>query len=184
MNIKIKLTLKLLLSMLFVVWITFIVYVVLNIITFNFKLSLSDDFFNLSFDSKSFVQVYVDDLERDEEFNIDDQNEKILLENNIWIQLLDTANKEVYSVNKPENVPSEYTAYELIQFIESPWESPAPTTAVIGNVKNGSYTLIVGYPINKIHFISFWYSNDVLKYHGLIIIFCNNVNDFYNLFIY
>ena len=79
MNIKIKLTLKLLLSMLFVVWITFIVYVVLNIITFNFKLSLSDDFFNLSFDSKSFVQVYVDDLERDEEFNIDDQNEKILL---------------------------------------------------------------------------------------------------------
>lgn len=171
MNIKIRMTLRLLLSMVLVFYTTVIVYITLNILIFNRTLSFGEGLFNLSFSPAKFIEKYVKDLEADSEFNLDDSNKKILIDNNIWLQVLNEDNTEVYSVNKPNNIPNYYLLSDLIEFIEHPWSSEAPTTIATRNIinNNNNYTLLIGYPINKLAVIRITYTQDFIKYHGVII---------------
>lgn len=173
MDIKIRITLKLLLSMVMVFYITMLVYIILNLMIFNSKITFGNGLFNLSFSPADFIQKYADDLEKDRDFNLDSDNETVLIDNNIWIQVLDKNNNQVYEVNKPENIPNNYLLPDLINFIENPWQSDAPTTISTRNIKlnNEQYTLLIGFPINKLGRTVITYTEDFLKYHGMIILF-------------
>ncbi|GAA0086430.1 HAMP domain-containing sensor histidine kinase [Clostridium sp. CTA-7] len=172
-NMKVKLTIKLLISMVLVYYITMTVYIVLNLVIYNSNITFGEKLFSVSFRPSEFVETYIEDLERDNEFNLDDKNIDTLIENNIWIQVLNKENNEVYEVNKPENVPSSYLTADLIEFIQNPWESKAPTTISTSNIVSGneSYTLLVGLPINKIFKVKMTFTEESLKYHIAIIIF-------------
>lgn len=173
MNIKIKMTFKLLLSMILVLYITMAVYITMNIMIFNSKISFGKDLFNLSFSPADFIEKYTDDLADDDDLTLDKENEEVLINNNIWLQVLDETNSEVYEINKPENIPSSYLLPDLIEFIENPWGSEAPTTISTRNIKKGNknYTMLIGFPINKIARLRLIYTNDFIKYHGVIILF-------------
>ena len=170
---KVKLTIKLLISMVLVYYITMTVYILLNLVIYNSNITFGEKLFSVSFRPSEFVETYIEDLERDDKFNLDDKNVNSLIENNIWIQVLNKENNEVYEVNKPENVPSSYLTADLIEFIQDPWGSKAPTTISTSNIVRGneSFTLLVGLPINKVFKVKMTFTEENLKYHTAIIIF-------------
>ena len=149
---KVKLTIKLLVSMILVYYITMTVYVVLNLVIYNSNITFGEKVFSVSFRASEFIEPFVEDLEKDNNFSLDENNINKLIDNNVWIQVLNKENNEVYQVNKPENVPNNYITADLIDFIQNPWGSDAPTTIYTNNIvkENESYTLLVGFPINKI----------------------------------
>lgn len=129
--------------------------------------------FSVSFSASDYIDPYIKDLQDDAEINLSDDNISKLIENNIWIQVLNKDNNEVYEVNKPENVPSNYLTAELIEFIQNPWGSKRPTTIYTRNIvnKNDNYTLLVGFPIDKVFRFNMIFTEESLKYHISIIIF-------------
>lgn len=129
--------------------------------------------FSVSFSASDYIDPYIKDLQDDAEINLSDDNISKLIENNIWIQVLNKDNNQVYEVNKPENVPSNYLTAELIEFIQNPWGSKRPTTIYTRNIanKNDNYTLLVGFPIDKVFKFSMTFTEESLKYHISIIIF-------------
>lgn len=129
--------------------------------------------FSVSFSASDYIEPYIKDLQDDAEINLSDDNISKLVENSIWIQVLNKDNNEVYEVNKPENVPSNYLTAELIEFIQNPWGSKSPTTIYTRNIvnKNDNYTLLVGFPIDKVFRFGMIFTEESLKYHISIIIF-------------
>ncbi|WP_460294101.1 sensor histidine kinase [Clostridium tertium] len=170
---KVKLTIKLIISMILVFYITMIVYGMLNLVIYNSNITFGEELFSVSFKVSEFMEPYIEDLEKGNDFKLDDNNTNKLIENNIWIQVLDKDNNEVYEVNKPANVPSNYLTADLIDFIQDPWGSKAPTTISINNIAKGNenYTLLVGFPIDKIFRFKMIFTEESFKYHISIIIF-------------
>lgn len=170
---KVKLTIKLIISMILVFYITMIVYGMLNLVIYNSNITFGEELFSVSFKVSEFMEPYIEDLEKGNDFKLDDNNTNKLIENNIWIQVLDKENNEVYEVNKPANVPSNYLTADLIDFIQDPWGSKAPTTISINNIAKGNenYTLLVGFPIDKIFRFKMIFTEESFKYHISIIIF-------------
>ncbi len=170
---KVKLTIKLLVSMILVYYITMTVYVVLNLVIYNSNITFGEKVFSVSFRASEFIEPFVEDLEKDNNFSLDENNINKLIDNNVWIQVLNKENNEVYQVNKPENVPNNYITADLIDFIQNPWGSDAPTTIYTNNIvkENESYTLLVGFPINKIFKFKMTFTEESLKYHKSIIVF-------------
>lgn len=170
---KVKLTIKLLISMIIVYYITMTVYVVLNLVIYNSNITFGEKVFSVSFNISKFMEPYIEDLEKGNDFSLDDNNINKLTQNNIWIQVLDKENKEVYEVNKPENIPNSYLTAELIEFIQDPWGSSAPTTISTNNIAKGNenYTLLIGFPIDKIFRFKMTLTDESFKYHISIIIF-------------
>ena len=103
---KVKLTIKLIISMILVFYITMIVYGMLNLVIYNSNITFGEELFSVSFKVSEFMEPYIEDLEKGNDFKLDDNNTNKLIENNIWIQVLDKDNNEVYEVYKPANVPS------------------------------------------------------------------------------
>lgn len=173
MNIKIKMTFKLLLSMVLVFYITISVYIILNVMIFNNKLTFGSGLFNLSFSPGDFIEEYLDDLSQGYTLNLEQDKIDTLINNNIWLQVLDEDNNEAYAVNKPNDIPNSYLVPDLIQFIEHPWQSDAPTTISTRNIIKGDkqYTLLIGFPISELSTVRFTYTKDFLKYHQLIVVF-------------
>lgn len=101
---KVKLTIKLIISMILVFYITMIVYGMLNLVIYNSNITFGEELFSVSFKVSEFMEPYIEDLEKGNDFKLDDNNTNKLIENNIWIQVLDKENNEVYEVNKPANV--------------------------------------------------------------------------------
>ena len=92
---KIKLTLRYVLSMIMVFYITMIVYTILNIVIYKGNFSFGEEVFNLSFSTRDFALEYVKDLEEDNDLRLSNENIDKLIDNNIWIQVLNKENKEV-----------------------------------------------------------------------------------------
>ena len=71
---KIKLTLRYVLSMIMVFYITMIVYTILNIVIYKGNFSFGEEVFNLSFSTRDFALEYVKDLEEDNDLRLSDEN--------------------------------------------------------------------------------------------------------------
>ena len=170
---KIKLTLRYVLSMIMVFYITMIVYTILNIVIYKGNFSFGEEVFNLSFSTRDFALEYVKDLEEDNDLRLSDENIEKLIDNNIWIQVLNKENKEVYQANKPNTIPISYSTYELVDFITDPWGSSAPTTITTNKVvnKGEEYMLLVGFPIDKVYRYKMTFTDESMLYHLSIIVF-------------
>lgn len=170
---KIKLTLRYVLSMIMVFYITMIVYTILNIVIYKGNFSFGEEVFNLSFSTRDFALEYVKDLEEDNDLRLSNENIDKLIDNNIWIQVLNKENKEVYQANKPDKIPVSYSTYELVDFITDPWGSSAPTTITTNKVVNEGeeYMLLVGFPIDKVYRYKMTFTDESMLYHLSIIVF-------------
>lgn len=170
---KIKLTLRYVLSMIMVFYITMIVYTILNIVIYKGNFSFGEEVFNLSFSTRDFALEYVKDLEEDNDLRLSDENIDKLIDNNIWIQVLNKENKEVYQANKPYNIPISYSTSDLVDFITDPWGSSAPTTITTNKVVNEGeeYMLLVGFPIDKVYRYKMTFTDESMLYHLSIIVF-------------
>lgn len=170
---KVKLTLRIVISMILVFYITMTVFGILNFIMFKSNASFGEKTYSVSFSAAEFMKPYINELQEAGEFKLEDEESNKLVENNVWIQVLDKNNNEVFKANKPENVPSSYTTSGLIDFIQNPWESSAPSTISTSSILKGneSYTLVTGFPIDKVIRYKFTFTDESIKYHGAIIIF-------------
>lgn len=170
---KIKLTLRYVLSMIMVFYITMIVYTILNIVIYKGNFSFGDDVFSLSFSTRDFALEYVKDLEENDELRLSDENIDKLIDNNIWIQVLNKENREVYQANKPYNIATSYSTSDLVDFITNPWGSSAPTTITTNKVvnKGEEYMLLVGFPIDKVYRYKMTFTDESMLYHLSIIVF-------------
>lgn len=170
---KLKLTLKYVLSMIMVFYITMIVYTILNLVIYKGNFSFGEEVFNLSFSTGEFALEYVKDLEENNELRLSDENIDKLIDNNIWIQVLNKENKEVYQANKPDNIPISYSTSDLVDFITDPWGSSAPTTITTNKVVNEGeeYMLLVGFPIEKVYRYRMTFTDESMLYHLSIIVF-------------
>ena len=170
---KVKLTLRYVLSMIIVFYITMIVYTILNLVIYKGNISFGEKVFNLSFSAGDFALEYVKDLEENNELRLSDENIDKLIDNNIWIQVLNKENKEVYQANKPDNIPISYSTSDLVDFITDPWGSSAPTTITTNKVVNEGeeYMLLVGFPIEKVYRYRMTFTDESMLYHLSIIVF-------------
>lgn len=84
-------------------------------------------------------------IQKDEDGNlfINQAGKEILLRSNGWIQLLDVDGHEVYSFNKPSNILSKYTPYELLDSYL--YNKKGFTNFVY---KFDKYTIYTGFPAN------------------------------------
>ena len=73
---KVKLTIKLLVSMILVYYITMTVYVVLNLVIYNSNITFGEKVFSVSFRASEFIEPFVEDLEKDNNFSLDENNIK------------------------------------------------------------------------------------------------------------
>ena len=80
---------------------------------------------------------------------LSEDGKKIILEKGLWFQMVDNSLKEVYSYNKPLQVPNNYSP---IEFIHSYKYDIANSTVFIyeKNVSGKKYSYFVGMPIEKV----------------------------------
>ena len=170
---KIKLTAKILISMILVFQITFLIYGLLNLLIYKTDISFGEKIYSVSFSTSDFIEPFIEELEDRNDFRLNDEYIKRLKENNVWIQVLDKGNNEVFKENKPDNIPTSYATSELINFIQNPWESIAPTTVSTKELIKGNekYTLLVGFPINKVFKYSLTFTEESFRYHLSMIVF-------------
>jgi signal transduction histidine kinase len=71
----------------------------------------------------------------------------LLQENGLWLQILDPDGKEIYSLNKPEQVADAYQPYALLQVYQYGTEG---SSVYLSNLAgdDGTYTYLIGFPLS------------------------------------
>ncbi|MPQ42950.1 sensor histidine kinase [Clostridium tarantellae] len=170
---KLKLTLRFLLCNIIIFYVGWSIFIVMNVILMNSNISFGENFFNVTFNASNFVDETKKDIRFiDDKFLINDKREKVLKENNIWLQVLDEGNTEVYNVNKPKEIQTHYRTGELIKNRTSPWESKHPVTLMFREIEEGGkfYTLVIALPINKFFTYTLGFTEENFKF--FLISFC------------
>lgn len=91
------------------------------------------------------------------------EGQRLLDENRQWIQVLEGYGKEVYSYNKPANIQSQYTPFDLVQLYKYGSSDGSSTIFVSkAELDNQSFTYIVGFPFSEVKRNVFNYEPDTL----------------------
>lgn len=71
----------------------------------------------------------------------------LLQENNLWLQVIDTNGDEVLSFDKPQEISTHHSPFELLDLYQN---GAGQDSAFIGSVQSGSkdWTYIIGFPIH------------------------------------
>lgn len=148
---KKKLIVMFLLCNILLFQIGFLIFGLINVFIMNNNISFGEELFNTSFNIKDFMEVTKKDISFiNGKYVINNARKEILIKNNIWLQILDKDNKQIFEVNKPEKVPNKYTTTELVDYKTYPWDSPYPATLAIDEISSDNNTLIIGFPIKKV----------------------------------
>lgn len=144
---KRKLTLQFLFWNIIVIYAVQAVFFGVNILSVRKNFSFSKSFYNLSFEPSSVLSDYEYKLANSKDFNLKGADIKKLTDNDIWLQVLNSSNKEIYSINKPKEIPKEYLAGDLIRYSQNEWTMPRAATLYSKTFdKNGEkYSLILGF---------------------------------------
>jgi signal transduction histidine kinase len=150
------------------------VFIGVNILGVQTGFAFSKSFYNFSFAPGTFCESYIEKLTMsDTGFTLGEADSKVITDNEIWIQVLDASNKEIYSLNKPTEIPPEYLAAELIQYSKNGWSLPKPATIYARTFeKEGKkYSIILGFPIQKVFTYTLRFTQDDVKFYmGLIVL--------------
>lgn len=175
---KIKLTLKYVLSMTVVA----IILVMTNILILFFIISYtgSDSQYNYdnNYDVSDFVRSFEKyiDIDNNNNLYINDTGKKLLNEKMSWIQILNEDNKEVYNYNKPKVVKEKHTPIEIINGYKYGGGLGDYSQILAGSktVDDITYTYFIGFPIPNIQKIIFIADTNmmikVIKYSVILII--------------
>lgn len=154
----------------------FMIFGLINVFIMNSNISFGEELFNTSFNIKDFVEVTKKDISFiNGKYVIDNSRKEVLIKNNIWLQILDKDNKQIFEVNKPKKVPNKYTTTELVDYKTYPWDSPYPATLAIDEISSDNNTLIIGFPIKKVFTYRLTFTDEGFKfqviYMGILAIF-------------
>lgn len=168
------LTFRFLICNIAVFYIAFFVYIVANQVFIHTDISLDKSIYNNNFSIAKAMDEIMNDINKGTGGTwLSEDNEKFLLENKIWIQILNEDNCEVYAFNKPKNMPKEYMASDLISYTINPWGMPSP--AILNSEtleKDGErYSLIVAFPTEEVKVYSVIFTNDSLIFHLIMVMF-------------
>lgn len=166
------------LTLQFLFWNIIILYIVqavclgVNLLAIHKGVSFSNNFYNFSFNPGKFSEGYKQKLISNvKDINLKEEDKKVLLDHDIWLQVLDNSNKEIYSVNKPIEIPTEYLAGDLIKYSVNGWKMPKPSTIYSQTFdRNGKkYSLILGFPIEKIFIKTFVFTDEAVEFYLALI---------------
>ena len=171
---KRKLTLQ------FLFWNIIVLYIVqalclgVNLLAIHKGFSFSNNFYNFSFHPQEFSQGYRQKLaDNVQGINLKDEDIKVLVDHGIWLQVLDNSNKEIYSANKPKEIPTEYLAGDLIEYSVSGWKMPKSSTIYSQTFDKAGkkYSLILGFPTENIFTKTFVFTEESINFYlGLIVL--------------
>ena len=136
----------------------------------------SDRFYSSAFDAEECsekLKLYL--AYENGEFKIPVQITDFLQKKDVWLQILDDDNKEVYSSNRPSSLPTQYSTYELLEYATHSGmlnDSTLHTGSIIE--QNEHYTFIVGYPTREYKILPIEISSGVRRryIHTLILAVC------------
>ena len=171
---KKRLIIRFLICNFIIIHIAFAIYIMMNLMFMNKDISFGEDIFNVSFRSSDFTDRVLEEIKYSENiFSIDDKLRSTLIENNIWLQIIDGGNNELFNVNKPTEVPSQYLTGDLVKYTVNPWRSPYPSTLCVRtiNVESKAYTLILGLPIDKVVAYKFVFTDESFMFHIYMVLF-------------
>ncbi|MCH5138350.1 hypothetical protein JMF89_14230 [Clostridiaceae bacterium UIB06] len=169
---KKKLTLQFLFWNIIILYIVQAVFLGGNLLAIHRGFSFSNNFYNFSFNPEKFSEGYRQKLVSDAgSFNLKEEDKKVLVDHGIWLQVLDNSNKEIYSFNKSKEIPTEYLAGDLIKYSVNGWKMPKASTIYSQTFdKNGKkYSLIVGFPIEKIFIKTFVFTYEAVDFYLALI---------------
>lgn len=169
---KKELTIRFLICNLVIIYMSVVIYIIINLIVFGGNLPLGQGLFNTSFNIESFSEDTLKNIDfYNNKFQITDELATKLNDNNIWLQILDSTNREVFSKNKPDDIPMYYLAGDLVEYTVDPLKSSFPATLSVKtlNIGDYSYTVLLGFPINEVFQYKFTFTNSSLKIEILII---------------
>lgn len=164
---KKKLIFMFLLSNIILFQIGFLIFGLMNVFTMKNNISFGEELFNTSFNVNEFTEATKGDISfLDGKYVINNTRKDLLIKNNIWLQILDKDNKQIFEVNKPESVPNEYTTVELVDYKTYPWNSPHPATLAIDEINgvDSNNTLVIGFPIDKVFSHKLTFTDEGFKF--------------------
>lgn len=170
---KRRLTLQFLFWNVIVLFLVQFLFMAFNIAAVHNGFSFSKNFYNFSFDGGKFTDQYKDKLIKSgRNFNLSKADKKVLVDNDIWIQVLNNSNKEVYNANKPKEIPKEYLAADLIRYSFRGWQMPKPSTMYSETFnRNGqTYSLLIGFPIQKLFSYTLVFTNESVNFYVALIV--------------
>jgi len=170
---KRKLTFQFLFWDIIVIYIVQAVFFGVNILSVRKSFSFSKSFYNLSFEPSSVLSDYEHKLANGKEFNLKGVDIKKLTDNDIWLQVLNSSSKEIYSINKPKEIPKEYLAGDLIRYSQNEWTMPRAATlySKTFDKNGGKYSLILGFPPEHVLTYSIMFTEESKRFYiGLIIL--------------
>ncbi|GJJ27804.1 sensor histidine kinase [Bacillus velezensis] len=95
----------------------------------------------------------------DKQFSINTKAKEDLLENRMWIQILDEQGDEVFSFNKPKNIPKHYILGELISDYMYPAKKGYQLSTWYETKNNHDLTWVLGKPMEKNNPFFYWVNN-------------------------
>jgi signal transduction histidine kinase len=99
---------------------------------------------------------------KDNSFYLSESGKEIIKKNNIWFQMVDNSLNEIYSYNKPTNIPNQYSPME---FINSYKYNIANSTVFVyqKNVNGKKYCYFLGMSIDKVARYNIQYNPSSVK---------------------
>lgn len=164
---KKKLIFMFLLSNIILFQIGFLIFGLMNVFTMKNNISFGEELFNTSFNVNEFTEATKGDISfLDDKYVINNNRKDLLIKNNIWLQILDKNNNQIFEVNKPESVPNKYTTVELVHYKTYPWNFPHPATLAIDEINgvDSNNTLVIGFPIDKVFSHKLTFTDEGFKF--------------------
>ncbi len=169
---NISLTRKFLITLIIIVIVEFILNLVVyfEVVVYTQNISyFSPQKFTLNFSDYIYINDNTPYLKKD--------GKEELSKNSAWIQIIDDNFKEIYSIDKPKEVPTQYTPIKFAHI----YKYDVGNSSVFVSVKehnNKNFTYIIGFPMNTVAKYTLTFNPSVIKdfvWNGFIILILINI---------
>jgi len=157
---KLKLTGKFLLAILFAVFISLYIYMGINLIMRHIAPKVLDESNDLIFIAGRFSSEFADAIEyENDEITIKENDLESLKEKKAWIQVIDETGEEIYSRFKTEGAKDHYTVGELTYYSEKSGTLDGYTLYIKPlEAGNRRLSYVIGFPVKLVTKYIFNYS--------------------------
>lgn len=170
---KKRLTLQFLFWNIIIIYIVQFIFFSVNLLAVHKGFSFSNKFYNFTFSPSEVCEQYkIKLLNSSDDFNLNNEDIKVLTDNNVWLQVLDESNKEIFNINKPQEIPKEYLAGDLVQYSTRGYKMPKPSTISAKTFeKNGQkYSVIMGFSANDTFTYTLDFTDEAFKFYEALIL--------------
>ncbi|WP_077834549.1 sensor histidine kinase [Clostridium felsineum] len=172
---KTKLTLQFLFWNVIIIFFIQFVFMGVNLLGLYKGFAFSKNFYNFNFNTSEISDKYKNKIINSKKgFQLTKSDIKVLKDNGIWLQILDDSNKEINNINKPKEIPKEYLTGDAMRYANNAYAMPKASTIHADTfIKAGKkYSLILGFPTEKIWRYTFSFTAESMKFY-MSLIFLN-----------